>query len=451
MWGYMFKGKSKKIKREIKKKIKNKTHKLLFVSFMFAIFIGSILLYLPISNNGDFSYIDSIFTSTSAVCVTGLSVVDISSKLTVFGKIILLILIQIGGLGLMSFIAIILLNLKSKMSFSNESVLQYSFLQKTPNFSLKSFMQFLFKYTFFTELLGAISLMIFSNDKDIVRRIFYSIFHSVSAFCNAGFSLYPDGLVRYHNNTGYSITISFLIITGGIGFLVVFEIISSIKNRFSTKIYHNFLSLNSWMVLNVTIILIVLGTLAFYFFEPITLLEAFFQSVTTRTAGFNTIDLNILSHESKFITILLMFIGGSPGSTAGGIKTTTFALLFLVIFMANNNFQDVTIRKRRIPNNIIFQALIIFLMYIVFLLISIAILLSIHPDIYFLDIIFEATSAIGTVGLTLGVTMKLILSSKIVIILMMFVGRVGPALIFSILVKNNERKMRYAEEKILIG
>ncbi len=435
------------------KKVKNKPQKLLLLSFLAVIFTGSLLLYLPISHNGELSYINSLFISTSAVCVTGLSVIDVSSQLTVFGKIILLILIQIGGLGLMTFIGIIIWGLKAKISFSNQNVLQYAFLQKTPRFSLKSFILFLFKYTLIVESIGAIFLIIFSSDKNIVRRIFYSIFHSVSAFCNAGFSLYSDGLVRYHDNTGYTLTIAFLIITGGIGFLVVFEIVAAIKNRFlkKIKVYHSFLSLNSWIVINVTIALLILGTIIFYFFEPITLLEAFFQSVTTRTAGFNTIDLNSLSHESKFITMVLMFIGGSPGSTAGGIKTTTFALLFLVTFMANNNFKDVTIRKRRIPNSVIYQALVLFLLYIVFLFISIAVLLYTHPDIYFLDIIFEAVSAIGTVGLSLNVTQKLIASSKIVIILIMFIGRVGPALIFSILINPDNRNKKYAEEKILIG
>ncbi len=435
------------------KKVKNKPQKLLLFSFLAVIFTGSLLLYLPISHNGDLSYLNSLFTSASAVCVTGLSVIDVSSKLTVFGKIILLMLIQVGGLGLMTFIGIIIWGLKAKISFSNQNVLQYAFLQKTPKFSLKSFILFLFKYTLIIETIGAVFLMIFSSDKNIVRRIFYSVFHSVSAFCNAGFSLYPDGLVRYHDNTGYTLTIAFLIITGGIGFLVVFEIIAAIKNRFFKKnrAYHTFLSLNSWIVINVTLALLFLGTMIFYFFEPITLLEAFFQSVTTRTAGFNTINLNSLSHESKFITMVLMLIGGSPGSTAGGIKTTTFALLFLVTFMAGNNFQDITIRKRRIPNSVIYQALVLFLMYIVFLFISTAVLLYTHPDIYFLDIIFEAISAIGTVGLTLDVTQKLIVSSKIVIILIMFIGRVGPALIFSILINSDNRNKKYAEEKILIG
>ena len=435
------------------KKIKNKPYKILFLSFFSVIFTGAFLLYLPVSHNGDLSYIDSFFISTSAVCVTGLSVIDISSQLTIFGKIILLILIQIGGLGLMSFIGIIIWGLKAKISFSNQSVLQYAFLQKVPKFSIKLFVRFLFKYTIIIETIGVIFLMIFSSDKNMSRRFFYAIFHSVSAFCNAGFSLYPDGLIRYHDNTGYSLTLSFLVITGGIGFLVVFELIAAIKNRLlnSQKLYYSFLSLNSWLVINVTIILLFLGTIAFYSFENITFLEAFFQSVITRTAGFNTIDLTLLSHESKFITMILMFIGGSPGSTAGGLKTTTFALLFLIVFMAGNNFQDITIRKRRIPNSIIFQALIIFLLYIVFLVISTAILLYTHPDIYFLDIIFEAISAIGTVGLSLGVTSKLIMSSKIVILIMMFVGRVGPVLIFSILINNDERSKKYAEEKILIG
>ena len=435
------------------KKIKNKPQKLLLLSFLSVIFTGSLLLYLPISHNGNLTYTNALFTSTSAVCVTGLSVIDISSKLTVFGKIILLLLIQIGGLGLMSIIGIIIWGLKSRISLSNQTALQYSFLQKTPRFSLKEFILFLFKYTFIIEITGTIFLMIFSQDSTFSKKFFYSLFHSVSAFCNAGFSLYPDSLARYHNNTGYSLTVSFLIITGGLGFLVVFEIISALRNRFvkHKKKYHYFLSLNSWLVLTVTLILIITGTIIFYILEPITLTEAFFQSVTTRTAGFNTIDLTKLSHESKFITMVLMFIGGSPGSTAGGIKTTTFAVLFLIAFMANNNFQNITIRKRRIPNDIVYQALVIFLLYIVFLFFSVMILLYIHPDIYFLDIIFEAVSALGTVGLSLGVTAKLVFYSKIMIIIIMFVGRVGPTLIFSILINTNDKNKKYAQEKILIG
>jgi trk system potassium uptake protein TrkH len=432
--------------------VRNKPYTKLLLSFIFVILIGSLLLFLPISAH-NISYIDALFTSASAVCVTGLSVIDVSTSLTVFGKVILLILIQIGGLGLMTFIGVIILSLRSKISFSNQSLLQYSFLQKTPNFSIKKFVIFLFKYTFIVEGVGALLLILSSRDANFSNRIFYSIFHSISAFCNAGFSLYTDGLVRYHDNTTYSLTISFLIITGGIGFLVVFEIISAIKNKIfkHNTFYNKFLSLNSWIVINVTILLLLIGTFIFYIIEPITFLEAFFQSVTTRTAGFNTIELSTLSHESKFVTMFLMLIGGSPGSTAGGMKTTTFALLFLIAFMAKNNFKDITIRKRRISNDIVYQALIIFLLYIIFLSISIFILLYLHPDLYFLDVIFEAISAIGTVGLTLGVTTKLIFSSKIVIIFMMFIGRVGPVLIFSILVGSDKRNIKYVEEKILIG
>ncbi len=434
-------------------KIKFNPIHILSFSFLGLILIGSLLLKLPFSTNNGISFIDSFFISASAICVTGLATIDVATTFTIFGKIILLLLIQIGGLGIMTFVGVVIQGLKQRLSISNEMVLEYAFLQKTPNFSIKHFLFFLIKYTLVIEFFGAIVYFFNLNEKSIIERIFSSFFHSVSAFCNAGFALYSDSLMQYRNDYWVNIITMFLIITGGIGFIVVFEIKGAIKNRIFLRkfFYYRFFSLHSFIVITTTIFLILFGAGFIYFTNNLTILESFFQSVTCRTAGFNTVDLTQMSKASVFIMMFLMFIGGSPGSTAGGIKTTTFAVLSLIIFMAKNQFEDVAIHKRRIPMSIVYQSLIIFLLSMFISFIGFIFLIIYHPNADITSLLFEVISAMGTVGLSLNFTPNLIFESKIVIILLMFIGRVGTITIFSVFLNRNERELKYAEEKILIG
>ncbi|MBN2693113.1 hypothetical protein JXR93_00495 [bacterium] len=426
---------------------------ILTFSFLALIFGGMFLFKLPFSTKNGISWIDALFTSTSAVCVTGLSTIDVGSTFTIFGQTILMILIQFGGLGLMTFVGVLLWSVKQNLSLSSRSTIEYSFLQRTPDFSLRDFLAFIIKFTFVIEGVGFIGFLIYFEEKISFHKIFSAMFHSISAFCNAGFSLYPDSLIRYSDSISVNIITSFLIIMGGIGFFVVFEIFDSIKTTIfrKKKRYYSLFSIHVKIVLISSFLLIIIGTFSLYEKEDISFLEAIFQSITTRTAGFNTVDLSTFSHESLMVMMLLMFIGGSPGSTAGGIKTTTFTVLFLIIFMIKNEFEGISIFKRKIPKGIVYQSLVIFMLYIFASFIGMLTLSAIHENEPLISIMFETVSALGTVGLSVGLTTKLIFSSKVVVIFLMFLGRLGVVTLFYTFIKSKNTQFEYAEEKILIG
>ena len=437
----------------------------LAISFLSIILLGTFALLLPFSTYGDIEFIDAAFTSVSAVCVTGLATVDVSSTFTIFGKIIIMILIQIGGLGIMTFAACAVWILREKLSVNDRMMLEYSFIQGEDALSLQTFIFFIMKYTFTIEFLGAVSYFFaFRNISGIWNRIFYAIFHAVSAFCNAGFSLFSDNFMRYNNSIAINLTTCALIILGGLGFIVVFELRNKLEYYFSRKDARKkyktqTLTVHTWLVIHITLFLIIFGTAFIYFLQKysaevqtLTLLESFFQSVTCRTAGFNTVDIGSLHPSTLIVMMFLMFVGGSPGSTAGGIKTTTFGVLLYIIFLGRNNFESVTIKKRTIPNKIIYQAMLVMLFSVFIVFIAVIIMAILQPEFSFLRLLFEAISAFGTVGLTTGITPKLILHSKCILIATMFIGRIGSLSIFSIIASNREElKVKYAEEKVLIG
>ncbi|MFH0925933.1 MAG: potassium transporter TrkG [bacterium] len=430
---------------------------LILSSFFLAIVIGTLLLKIPYATLDGISWLDALFTATSSICVTGLIVVDTATKFTFFGKFIILLLIQAGGLGIMTFAVSLVWFLKQRVSLLDRMIIEQSFLQEETEHSLKYFLYFLFKYTFWTELIGACLYFFVLNEKNISKRFFFAFFHSISAFCNAGFSLYPDSLIRYQGNIFVNLITIALIILGGLGFLVIFELKHKLIPYFFNRKKHNkpFLSLHSWTVIQTSFILIVVGTALIYTFQALSgnripLLAALFQSVTCRTAGFNTIDLSTLSHNTLLIMIFLMFIGGSPGSTAGGIKTTTFAILVFIIFVGTRNFEDVTARERTIPKEIVYNAILIFIFSITWIFIGLILLVTFQTKESFLALLFEIISAFGTVGLSTGITSNLMSSSKIVIIITMFIGRLGPLTIFSSLLRR-QTEIRYAEENILVG
>ncbi|BDU50303.1 TrkH family potassium uptake protein [Haliovirga abyssi] len=442
-------------------KLKKKTpSQILINSFLVIIFIGTTLLSLPISktNNGSFDIVTAIFTATSAVSVTGLSIVDVSTYYNDFGKVIILILIQLGGLGIMTFSSIIMLIIGRRITYEEKKILQEDLNQE----KLGGIIHFI-KKLFFTvatiELIGAIFLFIeFSKQFGFTNRaLFYSIFHSVSAFCNAGFSLFGDSLVQYKSNYIINIVISSLIVLGGIGFSVINGFIGY------TKTGKKKFSLTSRMAIKISIWMIVIGTILIFFTEGSNvktigdlnffdkLLASLFQSITTRTAGFNTVSIGDLKPATIFLFIVWMFIGASPGSTGGGIKTTTFGVIIYSVFSIIRNKKDVEIKNRRISWHILNRALailVISLFYVI--LITLSILIVEEKD--FIQIFFEVISAFGTVGLSMGVTADLTTFSKVLLIITMLVGRVGPLTFALALGENLEKpKYRYPRENISVG
>ncbi len=426
---------------------------ILLVSFFIAIFIGAFLLKLPFCTYNGISFINALFTSTSAVCVTGLVVVDTGKDFTLWGQMVILFLIQIGGLGIMTFSVFFLIFLKEKIPL-NAKVAITSTLSKD-YFDLKKLILHIFIVTIVVELSGALLLFIYfyNNQFALGKSIFYSIFHSISAFCNAGFALFSNSLIPYQTNWYVNLIIMFLIIAGGIGFTVYLDI----KN--------NKFSLHSKIVLSVSTGLILIGTLLIFCFEYNNSLHSFslnnkilislFQSVTPRTAGFNTVDLTKFKDVTLITIILLMFIGASPGSCGGGVKTTTFIVFILTIFSTAKGRDYISIFKRTIGKEVIFKSFAIILISITFLLLGI-VGLSICDNTPmnrgdFLSYTFEAFSAIGTVGLSLGYTAKLTTVGKIIIISLMFLGRVGPLTLVVALRSKKRVNLKFAEENIMIG
>ena len=442
---------------EAKFKFWNSAH-LLAVSFLCVIILGAIILKYPLATHSGITFIDALFTAVSAVCVTGLITVHVSLCFTQFGQIIILLLIQVGGLGIMTFAAFILWIVRQKISLNDRMALEYSFIQGDKTFELRDFIFFIVRYTFMTEFIGALCLFFsFQGHHKIGEEIFFAIFHSVSSFSNAGFSLYSDNFIRYCNSIPVNLITCILVIFGGIGFIVVFElrncfynIIKKKKHKFHVKSF----SLHTWMVLMTTFILIIVGSTLIYFFEhisgnsSISILESFFQSVASRTAGFNSIHIGNLHKSTLLIIIFLMFIGGS---TAGGIKTTTFAVLIFIMLLGKNNFEDVTARNRTIPKKIIFQALIVLLFSLAIVFFSILLICIFEPNITFINLLFETVSAFGTVGLSSGITSTITINSKWVLMMTMFASRVGSLTIFSIFMNRNPGVIKYTEERIIVG
>jgi len=434
---------------------------ILALGFAAVILIGALLLKLPISSADGNStpFLDCLFTATSAVCVTGLVTVDTGTHWSLFGQVIILLLIQIGGLGFMTFATMFAIILGRKISLKERLIMQEAYNA----FNIQGIVKlaiYVMGITFSIEGLGAILLSTqFIPQYGWKRGIYYGIFHAVSAFCNAGFDLIGGfrSLTPYAENVVINLTIMSLIVIGGLGFGVVTEIIN---NRNFKK-----LSLHSKVVIFATSILIITGAIAFFILEynnPKTLgalslkgkiLSSFFASITPRTAGFNTINLPDMTTASKFLTIILMFIGASPGSTGGGIKTTTATLILMVVLAVIKGREDTEIFERRIPKELVYRAVgITFISFM--LVIFVTMVLSITQQGDFMEFMYEATSAFGTVGLTLGLTPRLDAIGKLIIIFTMYSGRVGPltlALAFARKQLMASKAIKYPEDKILVG
>ena len=434
---------------------------ILSISFLFLISFGFLCLCLPFCQTQRISYIDTLFTATSAVCVTGLTVVDTGKAFTRYGQFIILILFQLGGLGLMAFSTIILLMLGKTPSLRNRLVLQDT-LTYFPTKDILSLVKLLLLFTLSVESIGAILLGIcwHSLFKSLPELAFFSIFHAVSAFCNAGFSLFSTSLEQFQRDYLVLFTVSFLILLGGLGFLVVSECLSHIFKRGKRW------SLHARLTLLTTAFLILSGTIALSLFErsntlqtmsiPQKITNAFFQSITARTAGFNSINIAHLTNQSLFLLIILMFIGASPGSCGGGVKTTTFAVFFFLIWNKIRGRERVHIMHRTLPPEIPSRALIV--VVISFFLIVLSLLLFLIPQTNslnresFLESLFEIVSAFGTVGLSTGITSHLNTFGKVILISIMFIGRVGPlTLVHLVKIRETTTDYQYAEENVMIG
>lgn len=447
---------------------------ILVTGFMFVILIASLLLMLPISSNEGTStpFINALFTATSAVCVTGLTVVNTLAHWSVFGKAVILICIQIGGLGFMTLVSMIFIMLGRKITLRNRLIMQEA-LNFNTTAGIVKFTKYIVMGTFLVEGIGALLLsFVFVPEYGLLKGVVYGIFHSISAFCNAGFDIIGDSsLTPYRGNTLLNFTIMALIIIGGLGFTVWLDSYNAIMHKIKAKerltwqqAFHK-MTVHSRLVWIITVSLLLIGFLFFFFAElknPATLgglsfkekvYTAMFQSVTTRTAGFNTLPLDAMTDASKLMTIILMFIGGSPAGTAGGIKTVTFGVLILCTLSTLKGSDETVIFKRRIPREIIRRALAIIIIAIC-VIVSMLMVLSFTEDFSFLDILYEVVSATATVGITVGITSSLSFIGKIVIIIAMFIGRLGPITIaVALMIKQGKNKslIEYPEEKVMVG
>ncbi len=429
----------------------------IILGFFSVILLGSLLLMLPIATHDGTStpFLDALFTSTSAVCVTGLVIYDTATYWSLFGQGVILLLIQIGGMGVVTVAVSITAISGRKIGLMQRSTMQEAIAAPHVG-GIVRMTKFIIKTTIFIELIGvAVLIPVFCRDFGLLKGIWYSLFHSISAFCNAGFDLIGikepfSSLTSYSAQPVVNITIMALIIIGGIGFLTWEDIKN---NKWHIKKYR----MQSKVILTVTGLLVLLPAIYFFFFEfsELPLAQRFwmslFQSVTPRTAGFNTADLTAISEAGQMLIILLMVIGGSPGSTAGGMKTTTLAVLISTALSVFRKKEHTHFFKRRIPDDTIRNAATIFLMYM-FLFLTGGMLISGIEDISLLSALFETASAIGTVGLSLGITPELGTVSHLILISLMFFGRVGGlTLIYAALSEKGINDSKYPQEKITVG
>lgn len=441
------------------------------LSFLGVIFIGSLLLSLPIANKGQPThYINHLFVATSATCVTGLVPYPTVSQYSLFGQIVIIVLIQIGGLGFLTFLTLIYITAKKRLSFTSKLVMQEALNINTLN-NLPRFLRNVVSYTFIFETIGAIILSTqFIGDYGLLKGIYMGIFHSVSAFCNAGFDIIGDSsLVPYSANIVVNLTICSLIILGGLGFCVWFDVGNKVKEGYelkkSLKGILKSLELHSKIVLTMTLTLLLSGTIFFFVFEyqnpktignmslPNQILVSFFQSTTLRTAGFATIDCSNLMLVTKALMCIYMFIGGSPAGTAGGVKTVSLAIIIAVMHSVFKGEDHVNIFKRRIENDLLKRTISIFMISLGLVFLGILIL-CITENHDFIDLCFEVFSAFATVGLTAGFTPGLSFVGKIVIITLMYIGRIGPiTMVLSFMRKSqkNNGKMIFPKGEIIIG
>jgi trk system potassium uptake protein TrkH len=449
----------------------------LIASFLVLIFSGAGLLMLPAASaegKESLSFIDALFTATSGTCVTGLIVKDTGQDFSMMGQFVILTLIQLGGLGIVVFGAVFAF-LLSQASL-RERVAMQDLLSAQTISRIGKMIGFVFFSTILIEAVGALSLLGMWTD-EIHNKWFCSIFHSISAFCNAGFSLFSSSFVDYNRCWQVFLVICPLIVFGGLGFSVLYDLVNIAADRIKRFFKKWFckqyrlsmgapkrMRLQTKIVLSVSAFLIVLGALAILLFERYasgpgshienTITNALFQSITARTAGFNTVDIAAMSPSSRFILILLMFIGGSPGSTAGGIKTVTLAVIIMTTIAALRKRQEVELFRRSVRVVVVGRAVTVTLLFVTVLFCGTLVLSITENSNCFTmsDIMFEAASALGTVGLTTGITPLLTTAGKLIIIAMMLIGRLGPLTLLAALTFNlKPARYNYPQEAVIVG
>lgn len=436
--------------------------RILILGFLSFIAVGTVLLMMPFSTVNGITPYDALFTATSSVCVTGLIVKDTPNDFTMAGQLIILFLIQIGGLGYMTSATIISLMIGKKIGLGERLIMKEA-LNVLNVEGIVRFTKGVLLVTLIFESIGAILLSTrFMADFDTGKAIYYGIFHSVSAFNNAGFSLFSDGLMRYHGDAGVNAVISVLVIIGGIGFIVL----SDFYNYWRKRIV--MLSIHTKVVLTTTAALILGGAVLIFFFEysnpgtlqPMSLKEklfaSFFASVTPRTAGFNTVDYSAMRIETLFLTMILMFIGASPGGTGGGLKTTTFAIAVAGMCASIRNLRDTVVFRRRVPSEIVSKAHLLVVLALFFIIVASLVIIRLEHKIY-LASMFEVTSAFSTVGLSVGDGGHRSLSAifspfgKLLVSFAMFAGRLGPLTLAVAVTSKREELFRYPEGRVIIG
>jgi trk system potassium uptake protein TrkH len=439
--------------------------RIFILSFAAIILVGTVLLLMPFSSGrGQLGFVDALFSSASAVCVTGLAAIDMGKDLSFAGQIVTLFLMQIGGLGIITF-SVLLFGLMGRgISFKGREIIQSTFLH-TPRRDLLLIVKGVLRFTMISEAVGTLLLFIrFSRDFPPATAFYHALYNAVSAFNNCGYSLFSDNLMSYRGDWIVNLTVMGLIVLGGIGFIVQQEVFSRFRG------FQKRLSLHSKLVLLSTGGLIMIGALLFYLFEAdhilkdvpwqTQLLDSLFQSITPRTAGFNTVDIGRLTNATILVTMILMFIGASPGSTGGGIKTTSFTLLLLMIWNRMKGDQEVRVFSRRIPREILGRTMsIIFASaFSIGLITSVLLFFGGVGDLapvqtrhFFVEYLFETVSAFGTVGLSMGITPNLNDLQKLAIVLMMFAGRVGPLTLAFSWYSRAKKDIKYAEESVMVG
>ncbi|MHC4174287.1 MAG: TrkH family potassium uptake protein [Planctomycetota bacterium] len=460
---------------------KNPTQTLI-ASFLVLIISGAGLLMLPRASTGEnLSFVDALFTATSATCVTGLIVKDTGKDFSLMGQLVILTLIQLGGLGIVVFGAVFALLLRQALSLREEVAMQDLLSARTLS-RISKMIAFIFLGTVLIEAVGTVSLFgMWDNVPGRVANVhdpwFCSIFHSISAFCNAGFSLFNDSFTSYNKRLEVYVVVCPLIVLGGLGFGVLYDLANIVadrvkrffKKRFNKRYRFSMeapkkMRLQTKIVLSVSTCLIILGMLAILLFERYAgqggsaentgILGALFQSITARTAGFNTVNIKEMSDSSRFVLILLMFIGGSPGSTAGGIKTVTLAVVMMTVIAALRKRQEVEMFKRSVRIVVVGRAITVTLLFVT-VLFGAALALSITEnsnDFTMSEVMFEAASALGTVGLTTGITPSLTNAGKLIIIAVMLIGRLGPLTLLAALTFNLKPvRYNYPGEAIIVG
>ena len=421
--------------------------RIIAVGFLAVILIGSLLLFLPVSLNDGvkLGYVDALYTSVSAVCVTGLNTIDPGSTFSVFGKIILALLIQIGGLGVASVGAGVIIAIGKRVDMKSRNVLKEA-LNLDSRGGVVRFLGNVFLTTAVIELAGAVAgFFVFRNEYPVPEAIGISLFHSVASFNNSGFDIFGKGtnMIPYKNNLPLNLITATLIILGGIGFPVIKEVL---HKKFRVKK----LSMHSRVVISVSTILTVVGMLLLRLTENISWLGAFFTSVSARTAGFSTCPLSDFTNAGRVVMLFLMFVGASPGSTAGGIKTTTLFVLLQGIKSSATNRSEKAFHYS-VPENAFKKAAVITLIGIAVVTAGTFVMSAAEPSLALSDILLEVVSAFGTVGLSTGITPTLSLGSKLLSMVIMYIGRLGPLTIATMWYFSNGERSRYPEGNIAIG